>query len=188
LVNAEYATLTGELDDADAWASLTGKLNGLAESMRKGKDKGAEYEQAVRDAKREVIDFGLNARSYVPAELLATIGVEIDEGKLAAAMRRLSNIRINATVVARGGAGYGGRFQSFDAGGVVQGPRGSAQLVEAHAGETILPTHKTGNAGGGRAVNVTVNAGMGANGAQIGREVVEAIRQYERSAGSGWRS
>jgi len=45
----------------------------------------------------------------------------------------------------------------FDTGGVVPGPRGAAQLVVAHGGETILPTHKTGAAGGG-VVNITVNA------------------------------
>lgn len=33
---------------------------------------------------------------------------------------------------------------TFDTGGVVPGPRGSPQLVLAHGGETILPTHKRG--------------------------------------------
>lgn len=43
-----------------------------------------------------------------------------------------------------GGAigGIAGKLPGFDSGGVVGGPRGSAQLVLAHGGETILPTHR----------------------------------------------
>jgi hypothetical protein len=33
-------------------------------------------------------------------------------------------------------------FQWLDEGGIVAGPRGSAQMVVAHGGETVLPTHK----------------------------------------------
>jgi len=38
--------------------------------------------------------------------------------------------------------------------------------------------------GSGANINITVNAGMGANGQNIGREIVTAIRQYERRNGS----
>jgi hypothetical protein len=38
-------------------------------------------------------------------------------------------------------------------------------------------------AGGGSSINITVNAGMGADGAEVGRQVVEAIRKYERRSG-----
>lgn len=41
----------------------------------------------------------------------------------------------------------------YASGGIVGGPRGSAQLAIVHGGETILPTHK----GGGGYGNVTVN-------------------------------
>ena len=45
----------------------------------------------------------------------------------------------------------------------------------------------TGNMSGGGGnvtnVNVNVNAGMGADGAEVGRQVVEAIRKYERRSG-----
>jgi hypothetical protein len=88
-------------------------------------------------------------------------------------------------------------------GGVVSGPRGSDQLIMAAGGETILPTHKPGwNAGDGSmslpsmnsntsttfAPNITVNAGMGADGARIGNTLIEVIKQYERHNGAGWRS
>ena len=44
------------------------------------------------------------------------------------------------------GGGIGsaiGRIPGFDAGGVVPGPIGSPQLILAHGGETVLPTHKS---------------------------------------------
>lgn len=42
----------------------------------------------------------------------------------------------------------------FDTGGIVGGPLGSPQLIMAHAGETVLPTHKRGGAGGSVTINV----------------------------------
>lgn len=45
------------------------------------------------------------------------------------------------------------RLMGFDNGGVVGGPRGSAQLAVVHGGETILPTHKKG-ATTGNVINI----------------------------------
>jgi hypothetical protein len=97
---------------------------------------------------------------------------------------------------------YGGSVQIRHNGGMVDGPPGSEQLVLAKAGETVLPTHKPGwGQGGGSmalpamtsttmtfAPNITVNAGMGADGARIGNTLIEVIKQYERHNGAGWRS
>jgi TP901 family phage tail tape measure protein len=50
----------------------------------------------------------------------------------------------------------------------------------------IVPTVPTGgmsSGGGGAAINITVNAGLNANGTEIGREIVAAIRRYERTSG-----
>lgn len=41
-----------------------------------------------------------------------------------------------------GAISFGKKVLGFDEGGVVPGPKGSAQLILAHGGETILPTHK----------------------------------------------
>ena len=40
-----------------------------------------------------------------------------------------------------------------------------------------------GTSGGSSMINVTVNAGMGADGVSIGREIVDAIKRYERATG-----
>jgi hypothetical protein len=35
----------------------------------------------------------------------------------------------------------------------------------------------------GNQITINVNAGMGADGASIGREIVDAIKRYERTSG-----
>jgi len=37
--------------------------------------------------------------------------------------------------------------------------------------------------GGGATYNITVNAGMGTDGAQVGEQIVRAIKKYERVSG-----
>lgn len=53
-----------------------------------------------------------------------------------------------------------GELPSFDTGGIVPGPIGSPQVIIAHGGETVLPTHKSGTSSGwsgDQNVNVTIN-------------------------------
>jgi hypothetical protein len=45
----------------------------------------------------------------------------------------------------------------FDAGGIVPGPRGSNQLIMAHGGETVLPTH---NGGGTETINIILDGAV----------------------------
>jgi TP901 family phage tail tape measure protein len=61
-----------------------------------------------------------------------------------------------------------------------------APSVDAAMGR-IVPTVPTGgmssSGGGGAAINIVVNAGMGTNGVEVGREIVAAIKRYERTSG-----
>jgi hypothetical protein len=61
------------------------------------------------------------------------------------------------------------------------GERGP-ELFTPGAGGFITPNNRLG---GGTSMNITVNvtAGMGANGAQLGEEIVRAIKKYERVSG-----
>jgi len=47
---------------------------------------------------------------------------------------------------------------------------------------------RASSSGGGSTVNVIVNAGMGADGGEIGAQIVTAIKNYERRSGTRWRS
>lgn len=55
------------------------------------------------------------------------------------------------------------------------------EIFMPSASGTIIPNG--GFRGMGSTVNITVNAGMGADGARVGEAVVKAIRQYERTSG-----
>jgi len=65
------------------------------------------------------------------------------------------------------------------AGGIVRKP--TFALIGEAGPEAVVPLGAGG--GMGATYNITVNAGMGADGARVGESVVNAIRQYERSSG-----
>lgn len=63
----------------------------------------------------------------------------------------------------------------FDTGGIVPGPIGSPQMILAHGGETVLPTHKGGF--GGITINITGNTLLDRDaGSVIGNQIVDALR------------
>lgn len=73
--------------------------------------------------------------------------------------------------VAGGLGALGINVPGFDVGGIVPGPVGSPQLILAHGGETVLPTHRGGI--GGNTINVTINA---SNANEARRGVMSALR------------
>jgi hypothetical protein len=79
-------------------------------------------------------------------------------------------------------------------GGIVTQP--TMALIGEAGPEAVIPLNKapgasplpTGASSDGARINLTVNAGMGADGARIGNMIIETIKQYERHNGAGWRS
>jgi len=65
-------------------------------------------------------------------------------------------------------------------GGIVMGPTNA--LIGEAGPEAVVPLNKAGSFGGGT-YNIVVNAGVGTNGAQVGQQIVEAIKKYERTSG-----
>lgn len=71
-------------------------------------------------------------------------------------------------------------------GGIVMPQPGGvlANIAEAGRPEAVIPLDRLGNMGGTQnTYNINVNAGMGANGTEIGRKIVDEILRYERSSG-----
>lgn len=77
-------------------------------------------------------------------------------------------------------ASLGVEVPAFAKGGIVNGP--TLALIGEAGPEAVVPLSGR-NAGMGNTFNLTVNAGMGADGAVIGREIVDAIKRYERASG-----
>lgn len=64
-------------------------------------------------------------------------------------------------------------------GGLVNKP--TLAMIGEAGPEAVVPLNKMPQ--GNRVYNITVNAGMGANGQLLGKEIVDAIKRYERSSG-----
>jgi hypothetical protein len=76
-------------------------------------------------------------------------------------------------------------FGAFANGGLVRGPM--LGLVGEAGPELIVPLDKVGRMGGSTIV-LNVNAGMGTNGAEVGRQIVDALKAYERRNGAVYAS
>jgi hypothetical protein len=81
------------------------------------------------------------------------------------------------------------------AAGITEGSPQIDQAMQAAVDQAIVPVaaQPAGQLVGagvasGPSYQITVNAGMGADGADIGRRIVEEIRKFERFNGVGWRS
>ena len=75
---------------------------------------------------------------------------------------------------------FGLTIPAFAAGGIVTGP--TLGLIGEAGPEAIIPLNRAG--GMGTTINLTVNAGMGADGAAVGEQIVSALRQYQRRNGA----
>jgi hypothetical protein len=65
-------------------------------------------------------------------------------------------------------------------GGIVNKP--TLAMIGEAGPEAVIPLRGR-NAGMGATYNITINAGLGTNGSQVGREIVDAIKKYERASG-----
>lgn len=112
------------------------------------------------------------------------------------ALKQIENLIrwINGTPVRTSGVSYnndgslnrdGNPVTPFALGGIVTGPTNA--LIGEAGPEAVIPLEKMSqvlgfNAGGSN-ITITVNAGMGADGAALGEQIVTAIRKYERTSG-----
>jgi hypothetical protein len=205
-LNAAWSRLLGNIDEEEALAGLEDQLRVTGEAAlaayaaassgsADAAEKARAYEQAQRDLKRAVVDYG-QATKDLPAEKFTKILALIDEGKLAEAEARLKILTRNRTmsvsIQTRGGIGYSEEGRRA-AGGPVRaggaylvGERGPELMVPSTNGR-IIPNHRLA-AGGG----VNIAAGgiviQSVNPNYDGRALVESIRRYERMSGTGWRS
>lgn len=71
------------------------------------------------------------------------------------------------------------RMPMMASGGIVNKP--TVAMIGEAGPEAVIPLSRMGKTGA--VYNITVNAGMGTNGAQVGKEIVDAIKRYERASG-----
>jgi TP901 family phage tail tape measure protein len=108
-------------------------------------------------------------RNIGPFGFGASIGKSIRDVIIGAQTQALESVRIPGR--AGGGPVSGGSPY-------IVGEMGPELFIPGSSG-SIIPNNRMG----GSNINITVNAGMGANGASIGQEIVSAIKRYERTSG-----
>jgi hypothetical protein len=99
----------------------------------------------------------------------------------AGAISRAAAAARNIPVI--GGVLHGAGIPGFAEGGIVPGPIGAPMLAIVHGGETVTPPGRAG-----ATYNINVAVPVGANQAEVGRQLVAAIQEFERRSSKAWRS
>jgi len=164
----EWDRLKGKIDDEQAWLNLQATFDDL-------RDKGAAAMQAVADGTEDAAELmhgyktGVNAAQQEVFDLGKELGLLPDEvsvllelvenGQIDELERRLAILTRNRTanldIIARGGAGYGGRYDGARANGgpvtagtpYLVGEKGPEIVVPGRSG-TVIPNHRIGGSGG----------------------------------------
>ena len=152
-------------------------VNGILEALRQAQ---AELAAAVKAAAGggEIRPFGARATS-----LLDAIGGIKGGKKRANAMAAFQEaFASKGTFTRKEDAAIRAKFK-LAKGGIVMGPTNA--LIGEAGPEAVVPLSGANSARGalGSTINITVNAGIGTDGTVVGRQVVEAIKRYERSSG-----
>jgi hypothetical protein len=86
------------------------------------------------------------------------------------------------TVLPPDTSGFGlNRFSRLAKGGIVTSQR---TITVGEAGpEAIIPLSGANSAKMGNTFNIVVNAGIGTSGSQVGKEIVDAIKKFEKTSG-----
>jgi hypothetical protein len=146
---------------------------------------GVTAGQALVDGVRAAIaaaglSIGADGNIVSPETQSAASSVTAVASKSKAKPKASSSKKPTAPAVSQGLLNKLAKIPAMAAGGIVTGP--TLALIGEAGPEAVVPLSGR-NAGMGTTYNLTVNAGMGADGAVIGREIVDAIKRYERVSG-----
>ena len=66
-------------------------------------------------------------------------------------------------------------------GGIALGPQNA--IIGEAGPEAVIPLSGANSAKLGTTYNIVVNAGIGTSGSQVGKEIVDAIKRFEKTSG-----
>jgi hypothetical protein len=152
-------------------------VNGILQALRQAQ---AELAAAVKAAAQggDIRTFGARATN-----LLDAIGTIKGSKKSANAMAAFeSALAGSGKISKKEDAAIRARFK-LAKGGIVMGPTNA--LIGEAGPEAVIPLSGANSARGalGATINITVNAGIGTDGGAVGKQVVDAIKRYERISG-----
>ena len=139
----------------------------------------AEAQKAVNDAKAIAgkMTGGVAGVAKVDASLASTIALA--NAAIALANSTKTQTPVVSTKPTDKGLGIG-QMQFMAAGGVVN--RATPAIIGERGPEAVIPLDRI--KGFSNTYNITVTAGMGADGKDIGTQIVNALKRYERTNGA----
>lgn len=173
--------INGAAEGSDAYREAVDALNDAKEREADAIDAVAEAFERERQAVIDLIEAQkeLNRlRSITPAGIVTKAeGILAGQAGLTVPSQAAAVAASAAQSAARAAIGLGGPFEAvaFAAGGIVTRP--TLGLVGEAGPEAIIPLSQAGAMGSN--ISITVNAGMGANGPEIGDAIVEALRRWQ---------
>lgn len=160
-------------------------------------------DEAVRDSIDATLAY-IDTIGGIPKSKATQIAALIDQGRYAEVQQQLDELARRRTVIVETIGKFLGR-EKRAAGGPVSAGRSylvgeqGPELVTFGANGFVTPNHALSGpnlradlsgAGGGsaRPIYLTVNAGIGMDSTQVGRQLIEFITEAERTGGTHWRT
>jgi hypothetical protein len=146
---------------------------------------GVTAGQALVDGVRAAIaaaglSIGADGNITSPVTEPATSAVSAVASKSKAKPKAITSKKATTPAVSQGLLNKLAKIPAMAAGGIVTGP--TLALIGEAGPEAVVPLSGR-NAGMGTSITINVNAGIGTDGAQVGREIVDAIKRFERASG-----
>jgi hypothetical protein len=171
---ADYLIAGGETTILESTALLD-SVKAVADDL--GLLLASKFYQTGVDLAQQIVN-GLESKMAEIQKLLKSVNT-LEGAKAALATSKSGTDAITATGTSLLPKTIIPRFAS---GGIVTKPV-LGMIGEAGA-EAVIPLSKMGNMGNSStSINLTVNAGMGSNGGQIGQEIVDALVKWQRRNG-----
>ena len=153
-------------------------VNGILDALRQAQ---AELAAAVKAASQggDIRTFGARATNLIDA-IGGISGTKKQANAMAAFEAALAG---SGKISKKEDAQIRSRFK-LAKGGIVMGPTNA--LIGEAGPEAVIPLSGANSARGamGTTINITVNAGIGTSGSQVGQQIVDAIKKYERTSGA----
>jgi len=169
--------------------TLVGATASVAEEL--GTAAATQFYQAGITAGQALVD-GVRAAIAAAGFSITADGSLINQGAINQVNAAVAKAKSGKTATARKvstkerkaienlAASLGVDVPKLAAGGIVTRP--TIAMIGEAGPEAVVPLSGR-NAGMGNTYNINVNAGMGTNGAQVGKEIVDAIKRFEKTSG-----
>jgi hypothetical protein len=151
---------------------------GAEQFYNAGIEQGKALVQGVMDAIKAA-GLSIDASGEIVSPVTAVAPTPSGTASAVDAVKKANTATKKAAKISQGVVNKLKGMPKLAEGGMVTKP--TIAMIGEAGPEAVVPLNKSGVMG--NTFNLTINAGMGADGAAIGRDIVDAIKRYERVSG-----